>query len=156
MKLTLNIFLAFLLLINLSSCAQMQKTPALKPINWRILAQGKAEAATKGMPVLVDFYFGEECHRCLAFNKEIYSNSHVVEKIKHNFIPVRVDLTQELSANEKELDEILMTGGECMLAFLDSAGNVIKNTKGQQICTMEMISRQEFMEYLDQALKNLK
>lgn len=156
MKLTRNISLTLLLLATFIACAPMQNTPPLEPINWRTLAQGKPEAATKGMPVLVDFYFGEGCHRCMVFDNRIYSNNQVIEKIRQNFIPVRVDLTQDLSADEQQLEDKLLTGGECMLAFLNSAGNIVKDTTGKKICSMEMISRQEFMKYLDQALENLK
>ncbi len=129
--------------------------PKAEPIAWRTLSAGKAEAMERNMPVLVDFYYGPECHRCKMFDQKVYADPECVARITKDFVPVRVDLSRELSAEEKELSKALESGGECMLAFLDPQGNVIKDVSGERICTLAMLSRREFMDYLDRALARI-
>lgn len=149
-------WLLFVLLMLATGCVPVASTPQTSLIQWRILEAGKTEAAARRMPVLVDFYFGEGCHRCTAFDREIYSNPSICDRVNKNFVPVRVDLTDELTEAEEELSESLATGGECMLAFLDSTGRIIRNQERQMICTMQMITPEQFLDYLDKALRNLQ
>jgi hypothetical protein len=139
-----------------AGCAPVASTQQTSVVHWRTLEAGRSEAAARQMPVLVDFYFGEGCHRCMAFDQKIYASPAIVERVNKNFVPVRVILTDELTAAEKELSERLATGGECMLAFLDSTGRIITDQQRQMICTMQMITPEQFLDYLDKALQNLQ
>jgi len=148
--------LILLPLIVMAGCAPVASTQQASFIQWRTLEAGKAEAASRKMPILVDFYFGEGCPRCMAFDRKIYSSPAIATRINKNFIPVRVKLTGELTTAEKDLSEKLATGGECMLAFLDPAGNIIIDPDRQMICTMQMVTQEQFLDYLDEALRNMQ
>jgi len=124
-------------------------------IQWRTLKQGKEEATRRDMPVLVDFYFTKVCPRCVALEKDVYANEQLAERINQQFIPVRVYLNKELNREEKKLMDELKSGGECILAFLDPEGEIVKDDKGVQISTMEMIPPEKYTWYMDQALLHL-
>jgi thiol-disulfide isomerase/thioredoxin len=124
-------------------------------IQWRTLKQGKAEATRRNMPVLVDFYFAHDCPRCIALDKDVYANEQIAERINRQFIPVRVYLNKGLSREEKKLMNELKGGGECILAFLDPKGKIVKDDKGADISTMEMIPPEKYIWYMDQALLHL-
>lgn len=124
-------------------------------IQWRTLMQGKAEAVNRNMPVLVDFYFFKDCPRCIALEKDVYASQHLAERINQQFIPVRVYLNKELTREEKQLVAELKSGGECILAFLDPKGRIVKDNNGTHISTMEMIPPEKYKWYMDQALLHL-
>ena len=121
-------------------------------IQWRTLNQGKTEAVKRNMPVLVDFYYPKDCPRCVALERDVYGNEHLAEKINQHFIPVRVYLNKELTREERKLMAELKSGGECILAFLDSKGRIIKDSKGNSVCTMAMIPPEKYNWFMDQAL----
>ncbi|MBU0484328.1 MAG: thioredoxin family protein [Proteobacteria bacterium] len=139
----------------LVSCHSLAPNKSQTKINWRTLEQGKIEAAARQKPCLVDFYFGEQCHRCAMLEKQVYDNDRIASMINTKFIPVRIDLTRKLSPEEKALEDKMGSGGECMLLFLDQNGNVIKNQQGVPVCSMEMISPERFISYLDETLELL-
>jgi hypothetical protein len=128
---------------------------AMQLIEWRTLEQGKAEAARRDMPVLVDFYFVKDCPRCIALEKDVYANGQLAERINRQFIPVRVYLNKELNREENKLMDKLKSGGECILAFLDPEGKIVKDDNGADISTMEMIPPEKYLWYMDQALLHL-
>lgn len=148
--------LLFVILMLGAGCAPVASTLQTSEVHWRTLEAGRSEAAVRQMPVLVDFYFGEGCHRCMAFDQKIYASPAIAARVNKNFVPVRVDLTGELTAAENELSERLATGGECMLAFLDSTGRIITDQQRQMICTMQMITPEQFLDYLDKALQHMQ
>lgn len=154
MRKNIYFFIQCMIITILVSCAPLEQNKQ-KYINWRPLAAGKIEAQQKGMPILVDFYFGAGCHRCMALDNEVYNNSQIVELINRDFVPVRIDLSRELTKEEKMLEDDFATGGECLLGFLDPQGRMIKNQLGKNLCTMGMISRGEFMTYLQNAKKRI-
>ena len=123
-------------------------------IQWRTLNQGKTEAVNRNMPVLVDFYYPLDCPRCVALERDVYGNEHLAERINQHFIPVRVYLNKKLTREEKKLMAELKSGGECILAFLDPKGRIIKDSKGTYIGTMAMIPPEKFNWFMDQALLN--
>jgi hypothetical protein len=148
---------ALLVILVLYSC-QPQPQPQLaagSPIQWRSLVDGKIEASQRNMPVLVDFFLGPECMRCVAVQKDIYDDRELAARIERDFIPVRVWLSRELSADEQALSAQLHNGDECILAFLDAHGQVVKNSQGEDISSMQMLPADEYLRYMDEALKNL-
>ena len=123
-------------------------------IQWRTLNQGKTEAVKRNMPLLVDFYYPKDCPRCVALERDVYGNEHLAERINQHFIPVRVYLNKKLTREAKKLMDELKSGGECILAFLDPKGRIIKDSKGTYIGTMAMIPPEKFNWFMDQALLN--
>ena len=143
------------LLTSLSACQTADVRPETSLIKWRTLAEGRAEAHEKNMPCLVDFYFGEGCPRCVLLDQKVYSDPATANRINSHFVPVRIDLAGKLSGEEKKLAKHMETGGECMLLFLHASGKPVTTTKGHRICSMDMISPEQFAGYLDQALENI-
>jgi hypothetical protein len=124
-------------------------------VQWRTLKEGKSEARERNMPVLVDFYVTENCPRCEALDREVYVNIYITNKINEKFVPVRVDLDKKISREEQALMDELKTGGECVLAFLNADGTIIKDSKGATISSMEMLPPNKYNWFMDQALANL-
>lgn len=157
MRRTITATLLIMGVLQLWACAMHEgATRQAEPIAWRTLSAGKAEALARNMPVLVDFYVGPMCSRCNRLDQYVYGDAEAVTRITRNFVPVRVDLSKVLTPEEEELSKVLGTGGECMLAFLDPKGNVVTDVSGERICTMEELSKREFLEYLDRALARMK
>ena len=125
-------------------------------VQWRTLKEGKIEARERNMPVLVDFFTKDEnCPRCVALDREVYVNKYITDKINEKFVPVRVDPDKQLSREEQALMDKLKTGGECVLAFLNVDGTIIKDSKGVPISSMEMIPPDKYNWFMDQALAHL-
>lgn len=124
-------------------------------ITWLSLSQAKKEALASNKPMLVDFFTSKDCHRCQSLVLNIYSNPIIVDRIKSDFVPVRVNLDSELSQEEKKLAQRLESGEECVLAFLSPNGSVITDPDGKRICSMDLLTQESFIEYIDNALKNL-
>jgi len=151
-----RIFSFFLLTaVLLTACVGTEQRADPRPgIQWRGLADGRAEAAESGKPMIVDFFFGEDCHRCAMLEKQVYGSGEVCEKIIEHFVPIRIDLTRELTADEQKLADEFKSGGECMLLFLDAKGEVISNKDGVNLCFMGMVTQQQFLAYLDDVLRS--
>ena len=157
MRRTITAILLLLGVLQLWACAMHEgATQPVEPIAWRTLAAGKTEALERNMPVLVDFYVGPMCPRCNRLDQYVYGDAEAVARINRDFVPVRIDLSKILTPEEEELSKVLGTGGECMLAFLDPKGNAVTDVSGERICTMEELSKREFLEYLDRALARIK
>ena len=124
-------------------------------VQWRTLTEGKKEARSRNMPVLVDFYVEHNCPRCEALDREVYINMYITNKINEKFVPVRVNLDKRIGPEERALVDTLNTGGECVLAFLNADGTVIKDSKGATISSMEMLPPNKYNWFMDQALANL-
>jgi len=145
-----------LVLFTMMGCQKMNVTPVQEKIDWHSLAAGQAEAAKLKLPCLVDFYYGPQCPRCLAFDKKIYADPEIIHRLNTQFVAIRIDLRKPLKNNEQTLADAMKTGGECMLMFLNSAGEIVKTQHGAPICTMNKLTKEEFSSYLDKALANLK
>jgi thiol-disulfide isomerase/thioredoxin len=151
-----SITLMFLILFTVLGCQQMNTTQPQAEIDWHTLAQGKVEAAENQLPVLVDFYYGPQCPRCLAFDQQIYADAKIIHRLNTQFVAIRIDLRKPLNKEEQALADAMKTGGECMLMFLNSAGEIVKTRQGAAICTMDKLTKEEFSSYLDKALTTLK
>ncbi|MBU0730837.1 MAG: thioredoxin family protein [Proteobacteria bacterium] len=153
------LFLLFVFFSSLwifSGCASLSPQDSSNNIRWRTLAEGMIEAQQTKKPCLVDFYTGEECHRCRVLDRNVYLAPKIIERINRDFIPVRVSLDGELTQKEQALADELKSGGECILLFLDHSGKVIKDrAKKEAVCTMDMLTPEVFIEYMDRALKNI-
>lgn len=119
------------------------------PINWYSFKEGKERAMIEKKPMLVDFAVAEGCPRCEAMQKNIYSKREIAEKINRDFIPVLIDLTKELTEDEKRLGEEYDFKSDCLLLFLDHEGRVIKDPSGKRLCFIDAVEPSVFIKYLD-------
>ncbi len=153
-----NFFTAIVLisLVVLNACQTLNSQSPKEKIQWRTLAEAKIEAENNNLPCLVDFFVNVGCPRCEALKKNVYNNSGIVARINNEFIPVRIDLAHELTTEEQALAQEMETGGECMLLFLHADGKVIKDTKAKPVCSMAMLTPEDYMGFMDRALENVK
>jgi thioredoxin-related protein len=147
---------AIAMLLVLAACQPTSYTKPDALIDWRNLEEGKNEAKGKGMPVLIDFFFGAKCMRCDYFEKTLYSDPEVADAINKEFIPVRVYLNLPLTEDETALLKKLSPQKECVLAFLDQNGEVISDENGQPISSMEVLNKEQYLSYMAKALSNLR
>ncbi len=134
----------------LSSVAQ-----AADGVPWLGLKAGYAKAKQEKKPLLVDYYFGKGCPRCEKLDEEEYAKPEIIKKITDDFIPVRVDLTKKLTEEEEQLGEKYDYKKDCLLLFLDSEGNILKDTEGKHLMCATMIDPEQFIQYLDKVKKAL-
>lgn len=155
-KFNFLLFISFFLPLALVSCHPQINSSNTQIVHWRTLEAAKIEAFQRNMPVLVDFFYGSECMRCLAVQKDVYDDSEIINLIAKDFIPVRVWLSMEMSQQEEALSQKLNNNGECILAFLDAQGNVIKNVQGKDISSMGMLLANNYMQYMNEALEMIR
>lgn len=122
---------------------------AVDSVTWLTLKEGAARAKVEKKPMLVDFFYGKGCPRCEKLEKAGYKDPAIAKRIMDDFIPVRVDLTKELTKEEKELGEKNDYKKECLLLFLDPEGNTIKDTSGKRISCAAMMDSDLLLKYLD-------
>ncbi|GAB4490017.1 MAG: hypothetical protein OHK006_22320 [Thermodesulfovibrionales bacterium] len=122
---------------------------AADKVDWVTLDEGLKKAKAAGKPMIVDFFYDLSCPRCAMLERNIYGEPKIARKINADFVAVRIDLTKELSAGEKELGEKFDFKNDCLLLFLDPQGNVYKDPKGKKLCFVEDIEPELFIAYLD-------
>ena len=149
------LFAAIFLLLFTVACQTIGAPKKTSLIEWRTLENGLSEAQEKGMPVLIDFFAGVMCMRCEYFEQTLYTDPEVADMVNRNFIPVRVHLTQARTKAEGDLLMKLSPMQECVLAFLDKNGQVVTDENGQPISSMEMLNKEQYIEYMHKALENL-
>lgn len=125
-------------------------------MKWLSLKEGMEKARIEQKPMIVDFFFGKGCPRCEALEKGVYGNASIAAKIMSDFIPIRVDLTRELSAEEEQLGNRFDFKNDCLLLFLDAEGNVLKDPLGKRLCFADTVEPDMFIKYLDAVKKQLK
>lgn len=125
-------------------------------VNWVTLKEGTEQAKIEKKPMLVDFFFNEECPRCARLVKNVYSNAMLVEKINRDFVPIKIDLTKKLSPEEDALGKAYDYKNDCLLLFLDSNGNIVKDPGGKKLCFIDDIDPEIFGNYLDMVREKLK
>ncbi len=150
-----QLFLWFTAALLIASCQPVSHIDQGRQITWHKLITGRIEAAKSHKPCLIDFYYGPNCPRCATFDSKIYNDPEVIARLNRDFIAIRIDLRKPLSKEEQALADTMHTNGECMLMFLNEAGKVVKTRSGTPICTMDKITRQQFISYLDKAIANL-
>lgn len=119
-------------------------------VNWHSLKDGMAKAGLEKKPVLVDFGIGKGCPRCEFLQKNVYSKDEIVKKINSDFVPVFVNLSKELTPEEKALGEKYDYKSDCLLLFLDFEGNIIKDPQGKKMCFVDKVEPEVFIKYLEQ------
>ena len=130
--------------------------PAIAEIHWYTLDEGLKMGVSQHKPVIVDFFFGKGCSRCEFLQKHVYDNPAIAKKISDDFVPVRVDLTKKLSAEETALGNQYDFKNDCLLIFLDHNGKIIKGPGGKKLCFVDSIEPEQFMKYLDMVREGYK
>lgn len=118
-------------------------------VAWMSLGAGMEKAKAEKKPMIVDFFFGKGCPRCEALEKAVYSNPEIARKIMNDFVPIRVDLTKSLTKEEEALGNQYDYKNDCLLLFLDPAGNIIKDPGGKRLCFVDNVEPDLFVKYLD-------
>jgi thioredoxin-related protein len=124
-------------------------------VKWLSLKEGMEMAKAERKPMIVDFFFGKGCIRCEILQKEVYDNPTIAKKIMDEFVPIRVDLTQKLSAEEEKLGNQYDYKNDCLLLFLDHEGKIIKDPAGKRLCFAETVEPEWFVKYLEMIKKQL-
>lgn len=119
-------------------------------VDWHSLQNGMEKAGAEKKPVLVDFGIVKGCPRCEFLLKNVYNNDKIVKKINSDFVPVFIDLGRKLTDEEKELGEKYDYKNDCLLLFLDSDGNVIKDPEDKKMCFADKVEPEAFIRYLEQ------
>jgi len=118
---------------------------------WLPLSEGTAKAKAEKKPMLVDFFYGTGCPRCEALEKEGYKSEAIIQRITAGFIPIRVDLTKQLTKEEEILGEKYNYKEECLLLFLDSEGVIMTDSEGENLRFTSAIESEMLLRYLDMA-----
>lgn len=144
-----------LCLLALSACAGLLPTePSVHPgglVAWHTLAEGKSLASAQGKPLLVDYYVPSGCSRCETMDRQVWSNPEISAQVNEGFVPVRVNLTQPLTDDERELGARYDFHFDCLLLFLDSEGKVLEKTGGGRMCFADFVDPKWFLDLLAQA-----
>lgn len=148
--------LSFIIVFFLSSLSFAADKDYAGLIKWYSLKDGKERAKIEKKPMIIDFSVAEGCPRCEAMQKNVYSRKEIAEKINKEFIPVRIDLAKELSAEERKLGEEYDFKNDCLLLFLDPDGKILKDPSGKRLCFMDAIDTEVFLKYLDHIKEGLK
>lgn len=137
-------------------CLFFAAMPAIAEIHWYKLDEGMKMAANEHKPVIIDFFYGKGCPRCESLQKQVYDNPALAKKIADDFVPVRVDLTKKLTAEETALGNQYDFKNDCLLLFLDHNGKIIKGPAGKKLCFVDSIEPEQFMQYLDMVREGYK
>jgi thiol peroxidase len=116
---------------------------------WLPLKEGMAKAKAENKTMIVDFYYGKGCPRCEFLQSQAYDDPGIAEKIRAAFVPIRIDLTTELSPEEEALGKKFDFKNECLLLFLDPHGNVIVDPDGTKLCFIDKVDPDQFIRYLE-------
>lgn len=137
-----SLFLILTLMICSSATAEAT-------VKWLTLKQGVKKSKIEKKPMIVDFFYGKGCPRCEELQSGVYDEPSIAKKIMDDFIPVRIDLREELTKEEEAFGNRFDYKNECLLIFLDSNGEVIKDPLGKRLCFIESVDPEQFIRYLD-------
>lgn len=121
-------------------------------VQWHRLADGKEKAWILEKPLLVDFFVPEGCDRCERMDRDLWGNPEIARLVNEGFVPVRIDLTRNLSREEIALGRKYDYNYDCLLVFLDYRGEVIEDAGGGRMCFADFVSADWFLGHLKHAL----
>ncbi len=147
----------FALVILTAGCAHVAASKSAGPqINWHTLASGREIAMREKKPMVVDFASGPGCPRCEQMSSGPYSDPRVVSELNSEFVPIKIDLSRPITADELALGNRFNFRNDCLLLFLDYRGNPIADPIEGKLCFVEAVNSKDFLKYLDAALKNAR
>ena len=130
--------------------------PAIAEVHWLKLDEGLKMGVSQHKPVIVDFFYGKGCPRCEFLQTKVYDNAAIGKKISDNFVPVRVDLSKKLSADETAFGNRFDFKNDCLLLFLDHNGKLIKGPGGKKLSFVDSLEPEQFMKHLDFIMEGYK
>jgi thioredoxin-related protein len=122
-------------------------------VQWLPLKDGLVKAKIEKRPLIVDFFYGKGCPRCESLQKNVYNDPLISKKIMNYFVPVKIDLTKPLTAEEDAFGKKFDYKNDCLLLFLDHNGELISDTKGKRLCFVDKVDPEWFDSYLDMIMK---
>lgn len=102
------------------------------------------KAKTENKKTIIDFY-ADWCLPCIEWSKFVFSDPKVMEALKKEFVPVKIDCTKETDQCEEVVERFKVIGWPTIL-FLDPDGQEIP---GKRIVG-QVLKADEFLEYLKQ------
>jgi thioredoxin-related protein len=138
-----------LMLVLIMISAISSYVSASEGVKWFNLKEGMEKAKAEKKPMIVDFYYGKGCPSCEFLQREIYDNPPIAKRIMDEFVPIKVDLTKPLSAEEEKLGDKYEFKKDCLLLFLDHNGELIKDQSGKKLRFPDKIYPEEFVQYMD-------
>lgn len=148
--------IALSMLFSLIAMSAFAKQRYAEKVSWHSLEDGMNKAKKEKKPLLIDFAVPHGCPRCDFLQRNVYNRDEIVQKINSDFVPVLIDLSADLSHEEKELGERYDYKNDCLLLFLDYKGNVIKRPGGGIMCFPENVDPEVFIQYLEEVKKTMK
>lgn len=100
-----------------------------------------AAAASKGQPVMLDFY-ADWCISCKVMERNVFSRP-TVQTALTEFTLLQIDVTDNTPAQQALLDELGLFGPPAIL-FYDASGNELKSAR-----IMGEMDREEFLAHID-------
>lgn len=125
-------------------------------VKWSSLKDGIVKARAEKKPIIVDFFFGKGCPRCEKLERGVYADPKISKKINDDFVAVLIDLSKPLTKEEEDLGNKYDYKNDCLMIFLDSEMNLIKDASGKKMCFVDNIEPEIFIEYLDMIRGQLK
>ncbi|MBN1498946.1 MAG: DUF953 domain-containing protein [Spirochaetes bacterium] len=105
-------------------------------IRWYSFNEGIKAAADQKKPVIVDFY-ADWCTWCVKMEEEVFMEPKVLEKLKSDFIMIRIDTEAEEKIKYKgktytthEFSTAFQVTGLPTLLFIDKAGEPVTKIPG--------------------------
>ncbi len=121
-------------------------------VNWLTLDEGVKKSREKKKPMIVDFATHEGCPRCEFLQENVYSKDIIVAKINDDFIPIFIDLGEDLTPDEQALGDKHEFHDDCMLLFLNHKKEPIFDEQGGKMCFIDEIQPKAFIRYLDHVI----
>lgn len=118
-------------------------------LKWFTLKEGMEKAKAENKTMIVDFFYGKGCPRCEFLQTKVYDDPGIAEKIRTDFIPIKIDLAKELNPEEEALGKKHEYKKDCLLLFLDPKGSLIVDPDGTKFCFIDKIDPDQFIRYLD-------
>lgn len=123
----------------MSDVAQIEKGAVSWIIDYKDAIK-KAQAHDR--PILIDFY-ADWCLPCLEWQQETFSDNSVQERLKRDFVQLRIDCTKNTTSCKEAVERYQIVGWPTILVT-DPQGRVIEGSR----LVGEVLGPEEFLQYL--------
>jgi hypothetical protein len=113
------------------------------------ISEGSIKAKNVIRPRIVDSSHVNGCSRYESLQKNVYDDPLISKKIMDYFVPVKIDLTTPLAADEDAFGIKFSFEKDCLLLFLDHNGELISDSQMKKLSFDEKIDPKRFDSYLD-------
>lgn len=119
-----------------------QIRPEIKKDGWVTTLKGLEVAKKEAKPTLIDFY-ALWCPPCKELDKKVFSQPEVRDRLKKNWVSIRIDCTQNTPACEEAVDRFGVSGWPTVI-FLDA-----NQKESEERLVGRVISAEEMLQILD-------